>query len=81
MATATAGPKRRASVETGSAGWSQCRSPLDGGLEGLDSRRGCYYVPMDLFIDNTTVQAHFHVSAIRARRERVRSTLLRSLML
>jgi hypothetical protein len=28
-------------------------------------------VPMDLFLDHATVESHFHVRAIRARRARV----------
>lgn len=77
---ATARSKPQMSAHMNPPAWTQCRPALDGGLEGLDSRRGCHYVPMDLFIDTNTVQMHFHVSAIRARRDRVRSALGRRFM-
>ena len=36
-------------------------------LEELDRELGHDYVPMDLFIDQRTINEHFHESSIRSR--------------
>lgn len=51
---------------------SLCKPSVDNELERLDGRRGCHYLPMDVFVDVQTSRAHFRASAIRARLARRR---------
>lgn len=42
-------------------------------LERRDHGLGCEYLPMDVFLDPETIEAHFRQSAISARWQRVRT--------
>jgi len=60
------------SAEADAASTLLCQPKTEMELERLDGRRGCHYLPMDVFLDAPTRHAHFRVSAVRARLARFR---------